>query len=84
MQVSVACLTENQGFSAAGGHRLYPPRFLAAFVFGEVFERTDMMDLDLVSHIRALHMPHILGPGVVFPVQIGCSNADGFSHRRLP
>ena len=51
MKVSVACLTENQGFTASGGHRLDPPRFLAAFVFVEVFERTDMMDLDLVSHM---------------------------------
>ena len=51
MKVSVACLTENQGFTASGGHRLDPPRSLAAFVFVEVFERTDMMDLDLVSHM---------------------------------
>ena len=43
MKVSVACLTENQGFTASGGHRLDPPRFLAAFVFGEVFECTDMV-----------------------------------------
>jgi hypothetical protein len=43
MKVSVACLTENQRFTASGSHRLDPPRFLAAFVFGEVFERTDMV-----------------------------------------
>src|SRR6266699_3883929 len=42
-KVSVACLTENQGFTASGGHRLNPPCFLAAFVFVEVFERTEMV-----------------------------------------
>src|SRR5713226_7322510 len=51
MKVYMASPTENQCFPASGSHRLYPPLLLAAFVFVEVFERTDVMDLDLVCHM---------------------------------
>src|SRR5207245_7828813 len=40
--------TQNECFAPAGSHDLYPHRFLATCVFFQVFERPNMVDLDMV------------------------------------
>ena len=47
----MAGTAKDQRFAMTGSHDLDPTRFLAAFVRVQVFEGTNMMDLDLVCHM---------------------------------
>lgn len=47
----MACATEYQGFAVACCHDLDPTRFFTAFVRVQIFESTNMMDLNLICHM---------------------------------
>ena len=46
----MACMTEDQRFPPAGGHDLYPLRLLSTCVLFQVFECSDVVNLDFIGH----------------------------------
>ena len=46
----MACMAEDQSFPFAGGHDLYPSRLLPACVLFQVFECSDVVNLDSIGH----------------------------------
>ena len=47
----MAGAAKDQRFAMTGSHDLDPTRFFLAFVFVQVFEGTNMMDLNVVCHV---------------------------------
>ncbi len=46
----MAGMAEDQRFSSAGGHDLYPSRLLPTGVLFQVFECSDVVNLDSIGH----------------------------------
>src|SRR5438132_9999604 len=49
LNIHMTGMAKDQRFPFAGSHDLYPLRLLSACVFFQVFERSDVMNLDSIS-----------------------------------
>ena len=47
----MAGAAEDQRLAMTGSHNLHPPRFFLAFVFVQVFEGTDRVDLKVIGDV---------------------------------
>ena len=66
MQVCMACATQYHGFAMARCHDLDPTGFVPTFVRVQVFESTNMMDLNLIAHMACPAVFTYLGQQPLF------------------
>jgi hypothetical protein len=52
MESHMAGVAKDQRFAASGSHDLDPAGFFSAFVLVQIFESTNMMNLDTICPIR--------------------------------
>ena len=71
MELMVAVLTEDEGFSVASGHHLLPQ----SFSFGDIFQLPNVMDLEWAL----LRLTVLALPGIQSPDQL--RTAEGKSER---